>query len=258
MKEKTRKYRPLIFGFLFTSVLAVLHPPLCRAQTINGTVFERRSRDPVKNVIIMVMAGRDSIYRITRTDSLGRFQCIGVNLDSFRIQTYRYGYAATHTGPLVFPEQGRLTVTLELNAVPILMDSVSICEEREKAYLQRMGFYTRGENRTGYFIWGEELLKIRANHFGQIVEHFPGIVYMRRGGSGRSGLFAMRYLHHNIPMVIFIDGALTISTDCIDLIPPDDILAVEVYKNSSLAPAVYNVRPGGVVLIWTKHEMQQK
>jgi|GEM_PF-4324700 len=244
---------------LLSVILSLLSIPqnIC-AQKISGRLYENHTNRPVSKAIVMILNTRNRIYDITMSDSLGQFSFDKLKLRSFIIKTYRYGFKNIVTDIYKLEKSDTLFFQIGLDPEPILMDSVYISSDRIMAYLLSTGFYKRMKSKTGYFFTQQDIEDKAPYNLGQLFDDIPGMIYQSSqtsaNGFKEPGVYSLRHLHNNIPANIYVDGK-HVDSGFIDLIPPDQVMAVEVYKSSIDAPVQYggSYKPGGVILIWTKH-----
>ena len=222
-------------------------------------MYELNSKAPIENGLIFLT--KDSlIYDLSITDKIGNYCFNNVKLDSFSIRTMRYGYIDIKTGPFIFNNSDTFRLFIELEVTPISMEPIIKIDEKIDPQLERIGFYQRKEEGSGYCYTKEDIEQTSVHQISDFFNRIPGIVVGKSGFS--SYITSTRYKNSSIkkdyiPISVYIDGAklyMDSSTQIdINIVDPQHIKAIEVYPSSARAPAIYGgmADAGGVILIWT-------
>ncbi|RKY82029.1 hypothetical protein DRQ07_02430, partial [candidate division KSB1 bacterium] len=224
-----KKFKILTLLSVILSLLSI--PQNICAQKISGKLYENHTNRPVSKAIIMILNTRNRIYDVTMSDSLGQFSFDKLKLRSFIIKTYRYGFKNIVTDIYKIKKSDTLFFQIGLDPEPILLDSVYISSDRIMAYLLSTGFYKRMKSKTGYFFTQQDIEDKAPYNLGQLFDDIPGMIYQSSqtsaNGFKEPGVYSLRHLHNNIPANIYVDGK-HVDSGFIDLIPPDQVMAVEV------------------------------
>jgi len=254
-KFKYSHKKRTLFILLMLFHTTILKYDVLYSEIIIGKIYEIPSYTPISTVTVTLLNAKNKIHNITYSDSLGCFSFNNIKLDSFKIITHRFGYVNVTAGPYSFNNKDTLLFRIELEPIPFNMDSISITAKRLNPFLNKVGFYKREKTGLGKFIYRDKIENISPRTVLDIIQCVPGMLVRYSDGQLCSSptIYSIRYYHYGIPAQIFIDGNPT-DNDYIELLPPDDIMAIEVYKNSINAPIQYGFgKPGGVILIWTRH-----
>jgi hypothetical protein len=243
-------------------LLASLLPAFASGQVIQGRVLEAATGNPVPYVEVRV-EGSDRPIGAVVTDSTGRFMLRATIGGVYRLRTYHVGFAPIEadvevgTGAMV-------ELVLRLSPQPTELPAIEVVSRGRApdAFLERGGFYERRSAGFGVFRTPEEVE--RRNLFAPS-DLFQGISGVRLNYVGIQGkdIRMTRGDDPNCSPRIFIDNVMARrggrSASQADppldaLVPPRDILAVEVYRGPSEVPVEFagNDVTCGVVIIWTK------
>jgi len=239
---------------LFFLTVFILYASVVQAKTVLGTMVEVKTRTPITNGVVMILDGKNNLREMDVTDSLGRFGFENVTLRKFNIRTYRYGYLDVSAGPFSFAERDTFLMMVEIMPEPIELDSLSIEGSQINAYLDNVGFYGRMKKGQGTFISEAEIDFQSPHSMADLIRNIPGMMCLSTGGDFSTNIYSTRYIHHEIPVHVYVDGA-AVDPEVLNIIDPNQVRGVEVYPSSIEAPSRYrgNWYAGGVILIWTKH-----
>lgn len=142
---------------------------------------------------------------------------------------------------------------------PIELDGIVVTSWGRSMRLMRSGFYDRQRRGWGSYLTRQRLDELRPYHTTDAFRYVRGFTVLPRGSkdivvSSRGG-----GLHGCIPAV-YIDGMQMFvrtaadQSDALNMVPPDDIEAIEAYQGPASIPAEYNPMGNacGVLLVWTR------
>jgi len=225
------------------SVAAAQQDTLAR---LTGVVRSARDGRPLADVMISVK-GAFSV-----TDSGGRFSIVRLPAGRYALHLDYAGQHGADDYEVTLRQGGALDLSILLDAkvtdlAPIVVEAAST------AYaLSLAGFYTRKDRGFGRFVTREEIDRRHPNSLSTMLAG-TGIV-MR----------CIRTQIHCMPVrltsgrrcavSVFLDG-LRVEDYNIDMIPPEDVLGVEVYRQGSDTPAEFSRYSAdcGALVIWTKN-----
>ena len=187
------------------------------------------------------------------TDSLGRFSFRDMSIKKFNIKTYRYGYLDVNAGPFAFADRDTFLMMVELVPEPIELDSLSIEGQQINNYLEGVGFYRRMKKGLGTFISEADIKAQSPRDMADLIRNAPGMMCLSSDATTSFNVYSTRYIHHQIPVHLYVDGA-AVSSEFLNVMDPNMVRGVEIYPSSIDAPPQYrgNWYAGGVILIWTK------
>lgn len=224
-----------------------------------GSVFMAEGNTPLSDVTILLRG--TELQAIS--DSLGFFRLEGVPPGDHTLTVSYLNMVSDVAGNVAVAvadgETVWLNIQLEITVVPVPELVVQI--ERADNVGKMAGFDHRRASAFGSFITRDEIERAHPGRLSQLFFAVPGVrvvpapddILGARLVSARAGGF-------NCPMELFLDGIRQPSVGFnIDLLPPEDIEAIEVYSGSSRTPAIFSFRgaPCGAVVIWTRDPTRQ-
>jgi len=223
------------------------------AKTVRGVVIDIKSKQPLKDVIVMIVDTAKVIRAMQESDSSGVFIITGIKQDRFKVRTYRYGYVKTITGPYNLTTHDTLSMLIKIEAVPFTLKEVVVIAKRRDINLDMVNFYRRKKMGMGHYVtWNDFKDRVLSSIY-DIFRGIPGVIV------GDKTIFLARYAASSIGAtkpqpLIYVDGMLLSNgVDNIGWLSPESVQAVEVY-NAINAPMQYSMgRSAGVILIWTKN-----
>jgi len=218
--------------------------------TLTGIVRSAGDGQPLADVMVSVRGARGGTGAFNVTDSSGRFPI--TRLPPGRYTLY-VAYAGQTSGEdyQVGLQAGRtLDVSILLDAKAVDLSPIVVEASSNDYALSLAGFYSRRDHGFGRFVTRDD-----------IERRHPANLSMMLTGTG----IVMRCVRtHCIPtrnssgrrcaVSVFLDG-LRVENYNIDMIPPEDVLGVEVYRQGADTPAEFSRYSAdcGAVVIWTKN-----
>lgn len=260
------------------------------ANRINGQVLERAGKDPIAgaSVTLSDSAGRRVTTAVTNED--GRFQLPHPGTGhQFVVEADHIGYAKS-TGRVDFDSRDELNVELLMDTRAIELEPIVVVERR-RDYLAEMGYYIRKDRGLGKFIERVDIERYNPSVLTDVVRRTPGVRITDYGvaadiemmGARRVGGFEGSSFMNTTGTggmkcrpAVFLDGALArqggdprvseraapdglgttrspATTPLNDIVAPEQIEAIEVYRRASEVPARYTGNGAcGVIAIWTR------
>jgi len=238
--------------FLVVAGLAAI--PAC-AQ-IQGRVADAESGEPVEasTVILLDSAGDTVVAVASRAD--GRFAVFHQLVDGeYLIGASAQGYQAVWT---VFEYEGApKAFEMRLRRAPVELEGLEVSVEGEVRTYRKLalrGFYDRQRRGFGdHLEFSDPSSRLGATRSSHLIRRLAGVSVAKggepliRGGSGGA-----------CQPVLVIDGlvvrAVPSSRAFDDIMPPpEDILAIEVYRSLATVPPQW-LRRGmcGAIIVWTR------
>ncbi len=258
-----------LFGLLLAAVC--LAPPGTAAQTLNGTLMEVESDQPISlGLIIMMTESGDSVTS-TVTDGRGRFSISSEEPGSFVLIASAFGFKETAAGVFELGADASMDIEFRIAAAPMPIDGLLVSLQRPvlEHNLVRNGFVRRITRGLGRFITPADIEKSAARTSADLFRGIPGVYVTRPGGalaSYQGDLVRMASQNDYCAPTIYLDGArmspaMTNDMPLDVLAPIQSIDAIEIYRRPSEIPIEYGMTasgqsggagPCGVLVIWTK------
>jgi hypothetical protein len=187
----------------------------------------------------------------TRTDSLGRFTLRVTGGDSATITVRRVGFESL-TFNVAIDTLDRNDLDIELQALPRVLPRVAVTAEQRARVPSIEGFEERKERKAGagYFLSRKDLAEREGQPLTSIMRGVRGVTVNGKQirfarWSGKGGGCAPH---------MWLDGMQVRDLELSEF-TTRDIEAIEMYPNSSSAPAVFDSGSRfacGVIAIWTR------
>lgn len=245
---------------------------------VRGEVLTRDGRDPVPGATVTMAneMGEPITSALSDEDGVFRMAHPGRG-ERFGLKAEHLGYAAAE-GTIVFTNRDELQVELLLDPQPIEIEPIVVVERR-RDFLADMGYYLRKDRGLGRFIERDAIERYRPTLLTDLFRRTPGVKVLGNGmgadlemvGNKRASGFAADPLNplggegtggQQCAPAVYVDGALVRPGGhpartygaFNELVPPELIEAVEVYRRVSEVPAIYSGEQAacGVVAIWTR------
>jgi hypothetical protein len=214
-------------------------PRLSGTATLTGTV-RGESREPLSNALVSVLDAAGTAH----TDSVGRFTLQSLPAGTQMLEVRRIGYLL---GQFPVELRGGRSVDQEVTLSKIVsLDSIRVTAQRSR-YRE---YETRARRSSlGRFFSQEDIERRHPTETSDIVRMLPGF---RIVGSGLDTKIVstrgpISFQRSECEANVVIDG---MQHQDINLLPPGDVGAMEVYSGAS-APMQYD-SVCGVIVLWTK------
>ena len=212
---------------------------LTGTASVSGIVRGDGGR-PLDDVEIRVVNARP----VARTGKDGRFTLNNLPAGTQLLAVRRIGYLIGDVAVELRPDRTvRHDVTLRR---VVSLDSIRIVARRSRfADFE----WRRKNNPSGRFLTANDLAKRHATELAPIIQQLGGFTVVGFGPNAQAYSTAARMGRPNCKEAnVVIDG---IDQATINMVPPHDIAAVEVYAEAAGAPGQYRSECG-LILIWTK------
>lgn len=212
--------------------------------TLTGLVRSAGSGQPLADVLVSVRGAATGAFQVT--DSAGRFRIARLPPGRYTLRLAYAGQTAEDYQVAVAP--GRtldLSILLDAKAVDL---SPIVVEAAATDYaLNLAGFYARKGHGFGRFVTRDDIDRRRPTNLSAMLSG-TGITMRCQ----RTQCVAVR-AGRRCTVAVFLDGVWVENYD-IDLIPPEDVLGLEVYRQASDTPTEFSRSSGcGAIVIWTKN-----
>jgi hypothetical protein len=212
--------------------------------TITGIVRSARDGRPLSDVLVAVK-GAFSV-----TDSTGRFYITRLPAGRYALHLEYAGQRGAEDYEVAVGSGRRLDLSILLDAKVVDLAPIVVEAAASDYALSLAGFYARRDRGFGRFVTRDDIDRRRPANLSMMLTGTG--VLMRcvrthctpvRVSSGR-----------RCAVSVFLDG-LKVDNYNIDMIPPEDVLGVEVYRQGADTPAEFSRWSAdcGAVVIWTKN-----
>jgi hypothetical protein len=209
-----------------------------------------------------------------RTDSLGRFQFLGIPEGVYRINVRRVGYTGIAINAR-FSGKDTLAADIALSALTVTLDTVSV-NAGENQHMKFLEFENRRAHGQGSYLTRTDIAREMDHQLGEIIAKIPGIRLNRYGAE--SAVASARY-HGSNPRggdaidrrkgaprscyaQVYVDDVRVFGSGAnealfnINSIPPATIQGIEYYPSRAETPIQYASYRSecGTLLIWTRIE----
>ncbi|MBE0592175.1 MAG: TonB-dependent receptor [Gemmatimonadales bacterium] len=278
------------------AVLALLLTGLGRpveAQVLRGRLRDVDTNAPIAGGVMTLIGenGARLVSFVTGENGDYRLQAPGPG--TYLIEARRLGYRLWIDGPVELRSGDDWETEYHLRAIPVQLDPVEVTAEatRYDPYLQQVGFFERQRSDFGHFVTREDIAARAPQKVTDVLISIPGVrLVPGAGGLGRSAIelrgSLLSYGGVCHPRV-FIDGLMVIRGDARprgqdiygmpeeglmgdargdpaermeialdDVVMPDDIQGMEVYRSAAQVPVRFGGTSTetqcGVIVIWTR------
>lgn len=242
------------------------------SNALIGTVVRHDTGAPVAGAMVLVrdVNGRPVYSAVTDGDGRFWFQHPDQHTRRFELTVEHVAYGRV-SQVVDFAPGEQLDVEVVLTERAIALDPI-VVTQRRRGLLVDVGFYDRLEEGAGLFIEREEVERRRPSRITDLMQGKPGITVMQTGAFTRDiRVIAPARMGGNTDCqpAIWLDGSLARSggvprlsdvggqptqPQLSELVAPEEIEAIEVYKGPAGLPDEYRSSDSscGVVLIWTR------
>jgi hypothetical protein len=235
------------FAHLALGVGAIVYPSAASAQSFPATIFGVVRDSTGAGVPSVELWERESGRR-TRSDSTGAYVLRNLQPGRAYVEIRRVGYR-TMAIDTTLAESERLEVDLTMLVVPRRLAGVTVSERGEEVTRTMLDFDRRRRAGMGVFVTRQQIEEQQPQHLTDMFRTVPGVI-VRGGGFGG---YSLRIVRGMCQPYYIIDGQYQPGFE-LDLIPPNDIEGIELYKGSSETPPQFNRMNAvcGVIVVWTR------
>jgi hypothetical protein len=261
-----------IAGVLF--IAAVLSSAPLSAQTnpvegtIRGRVVDYLTEQPIPDVRVEVLDGKERIRRIAVSDSDGNFVLHRVAPGAFWLRGRHQGYTTTTTPPWRIQGGEVLTVTVFLHPEVVLLAPLAVTGRARTFSPVLAGFRERLQRRQGgTFLTRVDIESRNAARVTDLLVEVPGLRIQSATGAANSRVVTFARALPGVaagpascPVQVYVDGVLAtrgrsdVSVD--ELAVPGLLEGVEVYRGLGTVPAEFLTPEArcGVIALWTRRD----
>jgi hypothetical protein len=212
---------------------------LSGTASVSGVVRGDGGR-PLDDVEIRVVNARPS----TRTDADGRFTLNNLPAGTQLLAVRRIGFLIGDVAVELRPNRTVRQDVLLRRVVSL--DSIRVVARRSR-YADFE--WRRKNNPGGRFLTANDLAKQHATELAPVIQHVGGFSVVGFGPNAQVFSTSARAGRPNCKGVSVVCGGVDQAT--INMVPPHDIAAVEIYAEAAGAPGQYRAECG-LIVVWTK------
>ena len=242
-------------ALLLTAAALLLARPLS-AQIFGGRVVDKTSGQPIRDAVVEVLNPANRVVARGRSDGDGFVAFELRQPGAYRVRTSRIGYTTNTSQALQIDERQTVQVDIPLSTGEVTLDSLTVIGRSvpvRLSDLDREGFYDREKMGFGRFITAYDIQQRMAVQTTEIFRAIPGVTLVPTGGT--TYRLAMTRGGDNCAPSVILDNMPVNAADALDdMVKPQDIAGVEVYRGPSETPGRFlgNRNACGLVVIWTK------
>jgi hypothetical protein len=213
---------------------------LMGSASVSGIVRGAEGQ-PLEDVEIRVVNARPT----TRTDAAGHYSLKELPAGTQLLAVRRIGYLI---GDIAVELRSGRTVNQDVVLRRVVsLDSMNVVANRHKPFADFE--YRRKNNPMGRFVTAVEIDRQHPTEMGIVIQHLGGFQIVGVGPDARVYSTSARAGRPNCKEAnVVIDG---MDQAQVNMVPPSDIAAMEVYAEAASAPGQYRAECG-LILIWTK------
>jgi hypothetical protein len=189
----------------------------------------------------------------TLTDSTGLFGLSSTRGGAHLLKAERVGYRTATTPAMELGAADTLRVEFRLSVQAVLLSPMVVTVQPRRLTGALRDFYQRAERRAwGSFITREEIDRRHPGHTTDLLLTSPGVQVVPTR-FGRNTVL----LRGGCPARVYLDGigVRLHGTSIDDLVRPQELEGIEVYRNEAEVPGQYGGLSNGgcgAVLLWTR------
>jgi hypothetical protein len=277
-----RSFTPAVAAVLLLGLTSA-----ATGQVLRGRLLDLRTNEPITGGVISLIRNDGKRVASVITGDDGSYRLAAPDSGSYFVEARRIGYQISIDGPIELRDGDDWETAYHLTTVPLQLAPVGVHAPGNDRWLERVGFHERERAEFGHFITRPEIEARSPRVLTELLSLIPGVrVVQSSGGLTRAGIElrgSVLSQGGTCHPRVFVDGLVVIrgdarlrGTDLIglgatetqgdpaerpeialnDVVMPEDIQAIEVYRSAAQVP----VRFGGgavgtqcgVIVIWTR------
>ena len=220
--------------------------PAHRGYTLVGRVVDSAGT-AVPQAQIELLA-RGLVLARLRSDTTGHFRAHDVGARSLDVSVRRLGFEPDTVAVQVPEDSVQAEVRIVLAPAAIQLSPTEVLAEH-KADIRLHSFYERqADNKYGSYIAPETIERKQPMFISELLRAVPGVKVQPSARAGN------RVTIRGCSPVVWVDGARMQDAQVDDVVEPQDVAAVEIYRSFSGLPSQYFDRSAncGTIIVWTK------
>ena len=237
-------------------------------QYVHGVVTYLHTEAPVMGATVLIFDTAGAVVGGSSTGPDGRFSIPVTKQGPVTVYVEHPSAWAMVDGPVWASYVENTMVLFRLPPHPIMLEGMSVEVEARSLALDRTGFYARSEHRPGVF-FDPKYIERRAPRFTtDLLRSLPGVELLESREAGRGTVPIMSWALRNLgpggslcfPRVgldgVVINPGVTAwgPTNLDELVHPQDLQGMEVYRGSAEAPVEFGggLAACGLIVLWTR------
>lgn len=242
------------FPAVFILVATAL-PQVAGAQLVRGVVYVERDSARIEAALLELIDDEGVVRDSAVSDTAGRFMLLAQAPGEYRLRASHLAFA-TVARPIELVLGYELDVELRMAPSAIALEPLRVTARREVP-LNYVGFYRRSRSGAGRFLTRDDIERRGALRTTDLLRMMPRIsmnpvdprfatrnaITMRMAGGGLC-----------MPDV-FVDGMISLTSEDIDMLLPQDLDGVEVYTSAAMTPVEFRRNTNcGAILFWLRKD----
>lgn len=235
------------------------------AQVVEGRMLDSLTHRPIAGGAVLL---RDTLDREVAREPVtpdGRFRIRAHSPGVYRLQFVRIGYRTVSSPLFRLGRDSTVTHTFRIPPIAIALEDLHVTGEATERHLEWVGFYDRQRMGFGHFLERPEIERRLGGVqvWTQLLSAVPGVRLLACGDAPFGcaiEVTGMQSFRGSCRPRVIVDGMLWYAPDGFsigpmsDVVLPENIAAIEVYRRPAELPAQYGGAESGcgVILIWTR------
>lgn len=183
-----------------------------------------------------------------RSDTTGHFIARNLHGRSFSLSVRRLGFQPRTIPVQIASDREQADVRIVLTSSPAELSATEVVAERESD-VRLHSFYDRlANNKYGSYIPPETIERRQPIFTSELLRAVPGVKVQPSARAGN------KVTIRGCAPVVWVDGARMQDAQVDDVVQPQDVAAIEIYRSFSGLPSQYFDRSAncGTIILWTK------
>jgi hypothetical protein len=215
---------------------------------LHGVVVDSAGR-PIVDVDVSIAAAR----QLTRTDSAGAFQFVGLPVDSVSILVRRLGYKPLKL--VAVPGDSGAALRVVLVRDPTMLEGVEVSARLARKRSGIEDFYRRRARGIGTYFTRDDFVERHSQRASDLLREVPGLRFVSIPGGMGIRFNSSAIIRRDCTPMLWLDGQRAPGLE-IDDVPASDIEGLELYNGPSTTPVQFSQYSStstcGTVVIWTR------
>lgn len=228
------------------------------SPSLTGRITDETGR-PLALAEVTVRGARSTAL----SDGDGMYRLYGINRGQHVIEVRRVGFTPA-TQSIMIDAGVATSMSFTLRAAPVSLDTVTVRSTEQFRSPAMREFDERRARGKGRFFTEDEITRMNARVFTDILRRVPNLQIQRSGGNSRNETVRSGRVNSTSPCntAYFVNGSPFPLTDDFTInhfVSPRDVIGLEVYSGTSeIPPQFESAALGskcGVIVIWTREHV---